>query len=105
MIWSHEAAYDGEIERLKLKSSEGQFDTRMRNSIGDDLTCKNAEFSTKDNDSYYEAWEEKGRGKSYDEEANEAAGKAAADKKKKDDGKTPPPPVKNPPGLNGPIGH
>ena len=104
MAWSNHAKYDGEKETLTLISSPGLHDTRMKNSIGDDGTAAIYTFSTKDDDDYYEADDEHIILKSLDTEANEAAAKAGK-------GKTPPPtkpaapPTKNPPGLEGPIGH
>jgi hypothetical protein len=104
MAWTHHALYDGEKETLTLLSSEGTRDTRMKNSIGDDGTAAKYIFSTKDDDDSYDADDEKGRFVNTDEEANEAAAKAG---KGKSTGTTKPgtPPTKNPPGLQGPIGH
>lgn len=47
-VWTHVGYYDGEKDTLKMVSSEGQKDTRMLNSIGDDLTADWVLFSTKE---------------------------------------------------------
>jgi hypothetical protein len=47
-VWSNVGFYDGEKEVLKLVSSKGLKDTRMKNSIGDDLTADWMEVSTKE---------------------------------------------------------
>ena len=105
MGWAHEADYDGEKEFLVLLSDKGQKDARMKNSIGDDAKAVKFQMSTKEGVEEYQGWDEIDHIVSTDEEANEGASKAAADKKKADTGKATPPPVKNPPDLNGPIGH
>ena len=53
-IWTHHAFYDGEKETLKLISSEGKKETRVRTSIGDDLMAKWFQLSTKED---VEEWE------------------------------------------------
>ncbi|MFI5385521.1 MAG: hypothetical protein ACHQ50_05300 [Fimbriimonadales bacterium] len=107
--WANSAEYNGETEKLKLISSEGQQDTRMINSIGDDATADWIEVSTKDGDDETDAQNWKGRFQDYNNEVPKA------DKAKK------PPPAggktgggtgggngrgKNQakPGLSGPIG-
>ncbi|HLK16153.1 MAG TPA: hypothetical protein VKT78_15215 [Fimbriimonadaceae bacterium] len=102
MVWSYRAHYDGEKETLTLYSSEGNRETRMKNSIGDDGTATRYEFSTKEGDDSYSADNEHVRGQSFDEEANDAAAKAG--KKPDKAGTQKPPPGKNPPNLRGPIG-
>jgi hypothetical protein len=59
-IWTHEALYDGEQETLLLESSKGAFDTRYRNSIGEDLVATNFLISTKEDDDSYEGKNIKG---------------------------------------------
>ncbi len=53
-IWTAEGQYDGEKETLKLISSKGKKDTRMKNSLGDDLIATWLLFSTKEDDDEYE---------------------------------------------------
>lgn len=47
-VWAHEAYYDGERERLRLVSRQGQRDVRLINSLGDDLTALEVEVSTEE---------------------------------------------------------
>lgn len=59
-LWTHEALYDGEKERLKLISEQGKQQVRMKTSLGDDLYAAIVELSTKENDEEYEAENVKG---------------------------------------------
>ncbi|MHB8637534.1 MAG: hypothetical protein ACYC96_13780 [Fimbriimonadaceae bacterium] len=104
MAWTHRALYDGEKETLTLISSPGARDTRMKNSLGDDGTATTYVFSTKDGDDSYEADNEVATLKSFDEDANAAAANAGKTKAKPQAKPNTPPP-KNPPILQGPIGH
>jgi len=49
-MWSFVAYYDGEKEILKLVSTKGKKDTRMKNSIGDDMMADWMDLSTKEDD-------------------------------------------------------
>ncbi|MBS1721035.1 MAG: hypothetical protein JST35_11365 [Armatimonadetes bacterium] len=80
-LWTYQAFYDGELETLKLTSKPGQRDTRMRDSIGDDVTAIWLIISTLEDD---DEWSGK-----------EVRGKMMADPD--DDNGTPPP-------VRGPIG-
>lgn len=52
-IWSHVGYYDGEKEELKLVSTKGKKDTRMKNSIGDDAIADWLVLSTaEDNEEF-----------------------------------------------------
>ena len=100
-VWTDHAYYDGEAETLKLMSSKDKFDTRMKNSFGDDMTATWFLVSTKDGDQTTEGQDIQGKVISDDDEVNDASGKAAPDKKTTP--KTPP--AKDNSGLTGPIGH
>lgn len=52
-IWTNHAFYDGEKETLLLESSPDKKDTRMKNSIGDDMLAKSFLVSTKEDDDAY----------------------------------------------------
>jgi hypothetical protein len=52
--WAYKALYNGETEKLDLQSAPGKRDARMKNSLGDDLTAKWFQVSTKENDEEYE---------------------------------------------------
>jgi hypothetical protein len=54
-VWTHIGYYDGEKETLKLVSSDGQQDTRMINSIGDDGVADWIQLSTKEGDEDWRA--------------------------------------------------
>ncbi len=47
-IWTNRGEYDGEKETLKMISTEGKKDTRMIDSIGDDLIAEWVSVSTKE---------------------------------------------------------
>lgn len=47
-VWTQRASYDGQAETLKLVSSAGKKDTRIKNSIGDDLVAEWFLVSTKE---------------------------------------------------------
>lgn len=49
-LWTHVAYYDGEKETLKLVSTKDQKDTRVKNSIGDNVVGDWMEVSTKEDD-------------------------------------------------------
>ena len=49
-VWTNTAHYDGEKETLQMNSSQGQQDTRMINSKGDDSVADWVRVSTKDGD-------------------------------------------------------
>jgi lipopolysaccharide export system protein LptA len=66
--WTNTAYYDGEKETLKLVSTDGKFDTRMLNSIGDDFVTDWVTFSTKEGDEDYEGGHMKGNFADYSEE-------------------------------------
>ncbi len=93
-VWAFQGFYDGEAETLKLVSSEGKKDTRIKTSIGDDLVAKWFKFSTKENSE--DEWE--GEGIEGDVMVDEDE-----DIPKRDPGKQKPPP-KSGGGLQGPIG-
>lgn len=67
-IWTVEGKYNGELETLRLNSSKGKKDTRMKNSLGDDLVATWLEFSTKEDDDQYEGQDITGVVFSTDEE-------------------------------------
>jgi hypothetical protein len=52
-VVTHEGLYDGEKDVLTLKSTAGQKDTRMVDSIGDDLVSSQFTVSTKEDDEKY----------------------------------------------------
>lgn len=49
-LWSNVCFYDGEKELLKLVSTQGRKDTRMKNSIGDDVVATWLLMSTNEED-------------------------------------------------------
>ena len=49
-VWTFVAYYDGEKETLKMVSSQGVKNTRMKNSVGDDGVAEWMEVSTKEDD-------------------------------------------------------
>lgn len=49
-LWSNVGYYDGEKELLKLVSTQGRKDTRMKNSIGDDVVATWLLMSTNEED-------------------------------------------------------
>ena len=49
--WTHEALYDGEKETLRMVSTEGKKDTRLKNSLGDDFVADSATVSTQEDNS------------------------------------------------------
>ncbi len=53
--WCDRAFYDGERETLRLVSSPGKKDTRIKTSLGDDLAADWFEFSTRENDDQWSA--------------------------------------------------
>jgi len=53
--WCDRAYYDGEKETLRLVSSPGKKDTRIKTSLGDDLAADWFEFSTRENDDQWSA--------------------------------------------------
>jgi hypothetical protein len=50
LIWTNVGYYDGERETLKMVSSKSKHDTRMKNSLGDDVTAEWMLVSTKEDD-------------------------------------------------------
>ncbi len=93
-VWCDRATYDGEKETLRMISSEGKKDTRVRTSIGDDMQAKWFEISTKEGQ---DEWSGEGiEGVVYPDE--DEVPKAPGDDKSKG-GKKPPPG-----GISGPIG-
>ncbi len=54
-MWTVKGLYDGEKELLRLVSTEGKKDTRVKTSLGDDLVCTWFEISTKDDDDNWKA--------------------------------------------------
>lgn len=59
-IWGYEAFYDGEKDRLKVVSSAGKKEARMKNSLGDDLACIDVLVSTKKGEDLMDATEPEG---------------------------------------------
>ncbi|HZH99426.1 MAG TPA: hypothetical protein VEX38_10685, partial [Fimbriimonadaceae bacterium] len=59
-IWTHQAFYDGEKETLRLVSDKDKRDTRMKNSIEDDLVAQAVTISTREEDEDYEVEKPKG---------------------------------------------
>lgn len=49
-MWTNVAFYDGEKERLRMVSTKDKRDTRLKNSIGDDVSANWMEVSTKEGD-------------------------------------------------------
>jgi len=81
--WTHRALYDAEKDRLTLISSDGNFDTRVKSSIGDDLVAKQVELSTRRGNDELTA--KQPRGDIYDDDED------LQKDPKKDGGGTPPP--------------
>jgi hypothetical protein len=52
-VVTHEALYDGEKDEMTLVSTDGTKDTRMVDSLGDDLVAKKFVVSTKEDDEKY----------------------------------------------------
>ncbi len=91
-VWGHRALYDGEKETLRVDSSEGKKDTRIRTSLGDDLVATWFLVSTKEDE---DSWEGEGvQGDVYPDE----------EEIPKENVKPPKARVKKPPPLKGPIG-
>ncbi len=92
--WAPKAYYDGEKETLKMISSEGKRDTRVKTSVGDDLVATWFLVSTKKGQE--NEWE--GEGIEGDviinEEEDRPGGRSG----------TQPPPAAKPPPLKGDIG-
>lgn len=86
-VWTNTAFYDGEAEKLRLISSNGKKDTRVKNSKGDDLIATWFLVNTKENQE--DEWEAEG-----------VEGTIVSD----DDETNPPPPGGNAPPLRGSIG-
>lgn len=101
-IWTNQGFYDGEKETLRLVSSEGKVDTRMINSVGDDLTASWFLTSTKEDDDEMSGKDVKGYVADYSDELprDNKGGSTGGSVGK------PPPPPKNrtSAGLNGKIG-
>lgn len=96
-VWTKTAYYDGEKEKLKLVSaSDDSFETRMINSIGDDLVAVWLEVSTREGDEDYRGHKVKGTVMDYNDEI-------PRDNKATTGGGTgtPPPASKS---LSGPVG-
>lgn len=70
-VWAFQAFYDGEKETLRLESSKSGRETRVRTSIGDDLTAAWFRISTRDDDDSWEAEGLSGEVVSEDEDLNE----------------------------------
>lgn len=94
-VWCKSAIYDGEAETLELMSSKDAFETRMVNSIGDDMTASRIKLSTQEGDDSMTARSIKGTTRVIED------GEIERDKKKKsgEEKKGSPPP-----GLSGKIG-
>ena len=69
-LWAFQAFYDGEKETLRMESRQGQMDTRLLTSVGDDVVAEQVTVSTKEDDEDLEAKGMKGTifGKSDDDE-------------------------------------
>lgn len=94
-IWAHKAYYNGENDRLKMESTESGWETRMVNSLGDDVQSRWIEVSTKEDDDYFRGGPSKGTLVDYGDEVPRD--------KRPADGRTPPPPVKQDDKLKGNI--
>jgi hypothetical protein len=105
-VWTHQALYDGEKETIRLVSRPGEKDAKVKTSIGDDFIAEWFEFSTEEDNEWFEGNKIEGTFVSGDEEVPKIGGdgKKADDKKgdgkkvddKKGDGK---PPIKGPIGA------
>jgi hypothetical protein len=78
--WTHEALYDGEKETLKMVSTEGQKDTHVKTSLGDDFIADNATVSTEEDNDEVEAEGVKGDFFSSEDEIPKLAGGKDSDK-------------------------
>lgn len=58
--WAYEGFYDGEAETLRLFSRAGKLETRMKTSVGDDLTARSVLLYTREGDERFSA--EAGKG-------------------------------------------
>ncbi|MDR3690384.1 MAG: hypothetical protein P4L46_13465 [Fimbriimonas sp.] len=85
-LWTHEAFYDGENDKLKLVSSERKKDTLMKNSLGDFTKAIDITVSTKEDDDEMDCDDPEGVINTFDDEIPRDD--------KKQDGKGVPPPVK-----------
>lgn len=100
--WADKVLYDGEKETLRMVSSEGKDDVRVKSSKGDDITADWFEFSTKEGDDGWSGSRMKGDVMAdEDEDLKDAKGETPKTDNvlpppdKKDDGKPPvTPPVK-----------
>jgi hypothetical protein len=54
-VWAVRAEYDGEKERLKMLASDGKDDLRMKTSLGDDVTARWIDLSTKEDEDDWSA--------------------------------------------------
>lgn len=54
-VWADSATYDGESDRLLMKSNGSSKNARLRNSLGDDLRAISVEVSTKKDDDMMKA--------------------------------------------------
>lgn len=101
--WANKVLYDGEAETLRMVSTEGKKDVRMKTSIGDDLTASWFEFSTKEGDDSWKGFGMSGDVMADDEDLPKSDKPAPADTGAKPE--TPPttPPTKdpNPPAPSG----
>jgi hypothetical protein len=103
-IWTNMAFYDGEADTLQMVSTAGKEDTRMINSIGDDVTAESLNLSTKEGD-------ERMKGKNVKATLSDRSDEIPkADKPKPTTttgggtGQNPPPPNRTKPPLSGEIG-
>ncbi len=87
-LWTHEAFYNGETDKLKLVSTPKTKNTLMKNSIGDILHVIDMEVSTKEGDDQMDCTEPDGQITTVDDEI------PRDDKKKGDDRGGIPPPTK-----------
>lgn len=73
-IWTHDGYYDAEAETLKLNSDSGKHDTRLRDSIGNDLTASDFIVSTKDDENIEDYDGDDIAGKVYNDNQNQDSG-------------------------------
>lgn len=59
-VWTNQGLYDGEKETLRLVSSQGKKDTRIKNSLGDDLVATWVQISTREGDDSWNAFAPEG---------------------------------------------
>ena len=71
--WATKVLYDAEKETMRLVSTDGKEDVRMKNSLGDDLTAAWFELSTKEDDDDWSAYHLHGDVRS-DEDTSNAGG-------------------------------